>query len=174
MRHLFSTLIATLLVSCLFLGACSDKSGDDEENPDITPTDPDSVLVVVETSEGNFTLELDSNRAPASVKNFLTYVDDGFYEGTTFHRVIKGFMIQGGGFGEGLNKKTKDLKDPIQNEADNKLSNERGTVAMARTSIINSATSQFFINLSNNVRLDHRGTSAREFGYAVFGKVVTE
>ena len=171
MRHQFLSLLFFFFFA---LSACSggDKGDDTADGEDIKSTDQDAVLVVVDTSEGEFTLELDRNRAPGTVDNFLSYVDDGFYEGTTFHRIIKDFMIQGGGFDKNLEKKTAGLKTPIKNEADNKLSNERGTVSMARTSLINSATSQFFVNLANNTRLDHRGSSAREFGYAVFGKVV--
>jgi len=119
------------------------------------------------TSLGEIELELEAEKAPVSVENFLGYVDSGFYDGTVFHRVIPGFMIQGGGFGEGLNQKP--TKAPIKNEADNGLHNVRGTVAMARTQNVNSATSQFFINHRDNDFLDH---GSRDFGYAVFGKVV--
>ncbi|WP_444816243.1 peptidylprolyl isomerase [Stutzerimonas frequens] len=123
--------------------------------------------VLLTTSLGEIELELEAEKAPISVENFLGYVDSGFYDGTVFHRVIPGFMIQGGGFGEGLNQKP--TKAPIKNEADNGLHNVRGTVAMARTQNINSATSQFFINHRDNDFLDH---GSRDFGYAVFGKVV--
>ena len=123
-------------------------------------------MVVLETNKGNITIELDEEKAPISVANFLAYVDDGYYDGTVFHRVIPGFMIQGGGMDENL--KEKETKEPIKNEADNGLGNERGTLAMARTQIVDSATSQFFINLTNNDFLNHGG---RDFGYAVFGKV---
>jgi peptidyl-prolyl cis-trans isomerase A (cyclophilin A) len=123
--------------------------------------------VLLTTSLGEIELELEAEKAPVSVENFLGYVDSGFYDGTVFHRVIPGFMIQGGGFGEGLNQKP--TKAPIKNEADNGLHNVRGTVAMARTQNVNSATSQFFINHRDNDFLDH---GSRDFGYAVFGKVV--
>jgi len=123
--------------------------------------------VLLTTSLGEIELELEAEKAPVSVENFLGYVDSGFYDGTVFHRVIPGFMIQGGGFGEGLNQKP--TKAPIKNEADNGLHNVRGTVAMARTQNVNSATSQFFINHRDNDFLDHGG---RDFGYAVFAKVV--
>lgn len=123
--------------------------------------------VLLTTSLGEIELELEAEKAPISVENFLGYVDSGFYDGTVFHRVIPGFMIQGGGFGEGLNQKP--TKAPIKNEADNGLHNVRGTVAMARTQNVNSATSQFFINHRDNDFLDH---GSRDFGYAVFGKVV--
>ncbi len=123
--------------------------------------------VLLNTSLGEIELELEAEKAPISVENFLGYVDSGFYDGTVFHRVIPGFMVQGGGFGEGLNQKP--TKAPIKNEADNGLHNVRGTVAMARTQNVNSATSQFFINHRDNDFLDHGG---RDFGYAVFAKVV--
>ncbi|WP_313024966.1 peptidylprolyl isomerase [Pseudomonas lopnurensis] len=123
--------------------------------------------VLLTTSLGEIEIELEAEKAPISVENFLGYVDSGFYDDTVFHRVIPGFMIQGGGFGEGLNQKP--TKAPIKNEADNGLHNVRGTLAMARTQNVDSATSQFFINHRDNDFLDH-GT--RDFGYAVFGKVV--
>ena len=123
--------------------------------------------VVLTTSLGEVEIELNEEKAPASVKNFLTYVDSGFYNGVQFHRVIPGFMIQTGGFTADMEQ--KEPQAPIKNEADNGLHNVRGTLAMARTSDINSATSQFFINLADNAFLDHGG---RDFGYAVFGKVV--
>ncbi len=125
--------------------------------------------VVIETSYGNIVVELDSGKAPATVANFLAYVDAGFYENTIFHRVIKDFMIQGGGFTADLVQKP--TRPPVKNEAANGLKNLRGTLAMARTGVVNSATSQFFINLKDNPFLDHRSPSPREFGYAVFGKV---
>ena len=123
-------------------------------------------MIILTTNVGDITLELFPDKAPVSVKNFLAYVDAGFYEGTIFHRVIPDFMIQGGGFTPDMMQKKTNA--PIKNEADNGLSNEPYTVAMARTSDINSATSQFFINLADNVFLDH---GKRDFGYAVFGKV---
>ena len=125
--------------------------------------------VVVETTLGSITLELDSAKAPATVANFLAYADAGFYDGTIFHRVIRDFMIQGGGFGADL--KQKPTKPPIRNEAANGLKNLRGTIAMARTSVVDSATSQFFINHKDNPNLDHRSPTPDAFGYAVFGKV---
>jgi peptidyl-prolyl cis-trans isomerase A (cyclophilin A) len=123
--------------------------------------------VLLTTSLGEIELELEAEKAPISVENFIGYVESGFYDGTVFHRVIPGFMVQGGGFGEGLNQKP--TKAPIKNEADNGLHNVRGTVAMARTQNVNSATSQFFINHRDNDFLDH---GSRDFGYAVFAKVV--
>ncbi len=124
-------------------------------------------MVAIETSHGTIKVELFEEQAPISVENFLAYVEDGFYADTIFHRVIPGFMIQGGGFTE--NMRQKPTRPPIGNEADNGLKNQRGTLAMARTSEVDSATSQFFINLADNQFLDH-GT--RDFGYAVFAKVV--
>lgn len=122
------------------------------------------------TSLGTIVIELDEEKAPESAKNFQQYVESGHYNGTVFHRVIPGFMIQGGGFEPGLNQKSSGA--PIQNEADNGLKNEIGTIAMARTSDPHSATAQFFINTSDNDFLNHRSKDVRGWGYAVFGKVV--
>jgi cyclophilin family peptidyl-prolyl cis-trans isomerase len=127
-------------------------------------------MVVMETSEGTIKLELWADKAPMTVKNFLRYVEDGFFEGTVFHRVIKDFMIQGGGLTADL--QPKQTRDPIKNEASPELKNERGTIAMARTSMINSATSQFFINVVDNDFLNQKNKTPMGFGYAVFGKVV--
>lgn len=124
--------------------------------------------VTLETSKGNIVIELYPDKAPKTVANFLAYVQAGFYDGTIFHRVIPGFMIQGGGFTADMTK--KDTREPIQNESDNGLSNSRGTIAMARTSAPHSATAQFFINSVDNKGLDH-GETAQGWGYAVFGKV---
>jgi cyclophilin family peptidyl-prolyl cis-trans isomerase len=126
-------------------------------------------VVVIETSLGNITVEVYPDRAPKSVENFLAYVKDGFYEGTVFHRVIKGFMVQGGGLTADLERKP--TRAPVQNEAANGLKNQRGFVSMARTAEIHSATAQFFINTANNTPLDHKGMGPRDFGYCVFGKV---
>ena len=126
--------------------------------------------VVLETSKGRMVLELYPDKAPVTVKNFLAYVDAKFYDGTIFHRVIPNFMIQGGGFTADMNQKP--TNDPIQNEADNGLKNQRGTIAMARTSVPDSATSQFFINSVSNDFLNFKSKSAQGWGYAVFGKVV--
>jgi cyclophilin family peptidyl-prolyl cis-trans isomerase len=125
--------------------------------------------VKMETSEGVIVIELYPEKAPDTVKNFLSYVDEGFYDGTIFHRVIPNFMIQGGGFTEDMQQKP--THDPIKNEADNGLKNDRGTVAMARTANPDSATAQFFINLKDNDFLNHTGKNLRGWGYAVFGKV---
>lgn len=121
------------------------------------------------TSLGDVEMELYADKAPATVKNFLGYVDAGFYNGTVFHRVIPGFMIQGGGFEPGM--KQKETRAPVQNEADNGLKNTLGTLAMARTMDPHSASAQFFINVADNDFLNHRGKNARGWGYAVFGKV---
>ena len=124
----------------------------------------------VSTSFGNFTLSLFPEHAPATVKNFSTYVEENFYNSTIFHRVIDGFMIQGGGFESDMEYKATD--EPIQNEAANGLMHERGSIAMARTSDPHSASSQFFINLVHNDFLEHRDKSSQGWGYAVFGKVI--
>ena len=123
-------------------------------------------MVKFETTHGSFTIELFPKVAPITVENFLRYVDDGFFDGTIFHRIVPGFVIQGGGFTEDMTQKK--TKAPIKNEADNGLKNKRGTLSMARTNDINSATSQFFVNLKDNDFLDH---SRGNFGYAVFAKV---
>ena len=135
-----------------------------------SPAVAEPVQVLMKTSKGDITLELDSDRAPRTVENFLAYVDDGFYDGTIFHRVIAGFMIQGGGFTADMTR--KDTRDPIPNEADNGLRNLRGTIAMARTQDPDSATAQFFINHKDNAFLDHTSKDVRGWGYAVFGRVV--
>src|SRR5213593_3288200 len=127
-------------------------------------------MVKLRTNFGIIALELDTGRAPETVKNFLQYVESGFYSNTVFHRVIDGFMIQGGGFEPGM--KQKPAREPIKNEADNGLKNDRGTVAMARTQDPHSATAQFFINLVDNGFLNYRSSDIQGWGYCVFGKVV--
>ncbi len=142
--------------------AIADDGDDDAGNEPAAP-----VFVSMETSKGTIYLELDAERAPISVDNFVQYVEDEFYDGTIFHRVISNFMIQGGGLTEDMQR--KETRDPIENEWDNGLNNERGTIAMARTAEPDSATSQFFINVTDNPALDQpRGGAA----YAVFGKVI--
>lgn len=126
--------------------------------------------VVLETNHGKIILELYPDKAPQSVENFLAYVDEGYYSGTIFHRVIDGFMIQGGGFTDDMMKKP--TKNGVPNEADNGLKNSRGTIAMARTNDPHSATSQFFVNIVDNGPLDHTDKTPRGWGYTVFGKVV--
>jgi len=125
--------------------------------------------VEIKTNLGNIELELDVEKAPKTVENFLKYVKTGFYDGTIFHRVISGFMIQGGGFEPNMNQ--KETLDPIENEADNGMSNLVGTIAMARTNDPHSATAQFFINTADNLFLNHTEKNSRGWGYAVFGKV---
>lgn len=127
-------------------------------------------MIEIKTNMGSIKVELNEEKAPITVKNMLGYVDEKFYDGTIFHRVIDGFMIQGGGFSP--NMEQKKTKSPIKNEAANGLKNKRGTIAMARTGIVDSATAQFFLNVSDNDFLDHKNTSPEGFGYCVFGKVV--
>lgn len=127
-------------------------------------------MVTLHTTYGPIKIELDAEKAPASVANFLMYVREGFYDGTIFHRVIDNFMIQGGGFDAEMNQKP--TQDPIENEADNGLKNDFGTIAMARTMDPHSATAQFFINVKDNDFLNHSGKTMQGWGYAVFGRVV--
>jgi peptidyl-prolyl cis-trans isomerase A (cyclophilin A) len=147
--------VLTIMLTFAF-AAVGDASAAGKDNP----------VIVITTNKGVLEAELFRDKAPISVENFIQYIKSKHYDGTVFHRVIPGFMIQGGGFDATL--KQKDTRAPIKNEAANGLKNEHGTFAMARTSVVDSATSQFFINLKNNSFLDH-GT--RDFGYAVFGKV---
>jgi cyclophilin family peptidyl-prolyl cis-trans isomerase len=131
---------------------------------------PAGPVVILDTTAGAITIQLYADKAPDSVQNFLEYVRDGFYSGTIFHRVVPGYVVQGGGYTPELVEKS--TRPPVRNEATNGLTNARGTVAMARTSAVRSATSQFFINLANNARLDHRGLAPDDYGYAVFGRVI--
>jgi len=149
-------IIALVMTAGLSVGRAASAQGM-AENP----------MVTFSTTLGKFVIELYTDKAPISVKNFLTYVDSGFFDNTIFHRVIPGFMIQGGGFTEQMQKKS--TRSPIENEAKNGLKNKRGTLSMARTRDINSATSQFFLNLKDNAFLDN-GT--RDHGYAVFARVI--
>lgn len=158
MRRAFLS-AAVFLLSCGFaLAAEPAKKGG---NP----------VVLLETSMGNIKVELYPDKAPISVNNFLAYVQEGHYNGLVFHRVIRGFMIQGGGFTADMKEK-RPAHPPIKNEAGNGLKNERGTIAMARTGIVDSATAQFFINVVNNDFLNHANDSQQGFGYAVIGKVI--
>merc|ERR1711916_69084 len=127
--------------------------------------------VIIDTNMGSIMVELNAEKAPITVANFLNYVDTKFYDGTIYHRVIPNFMIQGGGFTADMTKKP--TNDPIKNEAGNGLNNLRGTLAMARTNVVDSATAQFFINTVDNAFLDHKNNSPSGFGYAVFGKVLS-
>ena len=154
MKHILLILLLTMTVSAAAFAA----------------TDP-SPKVKLTTSMGEIVIALDRAKAPATVENFLTYVREGFYDGTIFHRVIPGFMIQGGGFDAQLHR--KDTHAPIANEADNGLPNLTGTIAMARTMDPHSATAQFFINVKDNDFLNHRGKTTKGWGYCVFGKVVS-
>ena len=130
----------------------------------------DNIVVIIKTSKGDIKLNLFKDKAPITVENFLKYVDSGHYEGTIFHRVIANFMIQGGGFTSDMQQKA--TKAPIKNEAQNGLQNKRGTVAMARTQVIDSATSQFFINVVDNAFLNFRSPDMNGFGYCVFAEVI--
>jgi len=136
----------------------------------VSAQEKEETMVKLMTTAGDITLELYADKAPETVKNFLRYVDDGFYKGTVFHRVIPSFMIQGGGFDGSMGR--KQTHAPIRNEAANALKNERGTIAMARTSIPDSASSQFFINTVDNASLNFRNPTAEGIGYCVFGRVV--
>ena len=140
-----------------------------EPAPDLPVPGPSAVLM--RTSAGDLTIELYPNEAPRTVQNFLQYVEDGFYDGTIFHRVVRGFVIQGGGFTAEMRE--KDTREPIGNEAANGLLNLRGTLSMARTMDPHSATSQFFVNTKDNAVLDHTAPDPRGWGYAVFGMVVS-
>ena len=167
MRKFLSLCIFALsLVIFPLTSLAADKSG--ETYPDGTPTQP---KVKLETNMGDIVILLDPQNAPISTKNFLTYVNNGFYNGTIFHRVIDGFMIQGGGFTKDMQQKPT-LMSPIKNEANNGLKNEEYTIAMARTSDPHSATGQFFINVANNSSLNHTAQTRDGWGYAVFGKVI--
>lgn len=134
------------------------------------PAQNSNPKVLIKTTKGDITVELYQAKAPITVNNFLTYVADKFYEGTIFHRVIPGFMIQGGGLTEEMHQKA--ARSAIKNEAGNGLKNLRGTLAMARTAVVNSATCQFFINLVDNPDLNHSDNTDEGFGYCVFGKVI--
>jgi len=154
-----------LLISCALMSWCLSWAADTEEKA--KPANP---VVLMNTSLGQIKIELWADKAPETVKNFLQYVDEGFYNGTIFHRVIDAFMIQGGGFTPDM--KQKSTHAPIKNEAAAELKNDRGTIAMARTMVVDSATAQFFINVVDNVPLNHRDDSPSGFGYAVFGRVI--
>lgn len=153
---------STIFIVILLMG-CQKSVTKQKKTENVIP-------IAIETSMGEIVLELFPDKAPISVENFLDYVNSDFYNGTIFHRVINGFMIQGGGLDVNLNR--KETKPPIQNEATNGLKNNRGTIAYARTNIINSATSQFFINQADNAFLNHKDNTPEGYGYAVFGNVV--
>ena len=157
-RSLLAALLPPLLMTALMVASSLSSAADQAPR------------VRLETTMGNIVLELDDKRAPVTVENFLTYVNDGFYDGTIFHRVIDGFMIQGGGYTADFSR--KQTRTPIKNEADNGLKNTRGSISMARTRDPHSASAQFFINVVDNSALDHTAPDARGWGYAVFGRVV--
>ena len=159
-----SVRILTLLVACSIAIVST--------VPVLDAAAQDNPVVVIETSQGSITAELDRANAPLSVDNFLEYIESGHYSDTVFHRVIKGFMVQGGGFTADMQQKP--TRSPVKNEARNGLSNDRGTLAMARTNVVDSATSQFFINVVDNAALNNRGITPAEHGYAVFGRVADE
>ncbi len=159
-----SGLLSAVLIASLLVGNAQAKQGD-------KVTETKNPTVIIETSLGTIEVELFADKAPISTANFLKYADDGFYNGTVFHRVISNFMIQGGGFTEAMVQKPTQAQ--IKNEATNGLKNVRGTLAMARTNVVDSATSQFFINVKDNPFLDNSGTDAAHYGYAVFGKVAS-
>jgi len=161
--------LAIFSVALLLLSSCGDKTS----NTEIENIKENTMIqAIIKTSVGDIKLELNDEKAPITVENFKTIAKSGYYEGTIFHRVINGFMIQGGGLTEDMNNKSSGTS-PIQNEANNGLSNDRGTIAMARTMDPHSATSQFFINHKDNGFLNHTGENSQGWGYAVFG-VVTE
>lgn len=159
------------LILSLFMFLPALASAQPAESTPSNPFEKELPTVIIHTSKGDIKIELYDDQAPVTVKNFLDYARKGYYDGTVFHRVIPGFMIQGGGFDAELTPKPTEA--PIKNEADNGLTNERGTLAMARTNDPDSATAQFFINVTDNPALDHRGKqSGRTWGYAVFGRVI--
>ena len=158
-------LLALITLLLLATTSCTDKNVSSQQQP----SKSQSSIVTLETSLGVIKIELDSEKAPITVANFLSYANQGFYDGTIFHRVIPQFMIQGGGFEASMTKKA--IKAPIANEANNGLINEHYTIAMARTGDPHSATAQFFINTKNNANLNHTAEDTRGWGYAVFGKV---
>ncbi len=161
-------LIALISSTALILHGVSFAAGNEKEaKPDTKPPNP---IVLMKTSLGQIKIELWPDKAPESVKNFLSYVNEGFYNGTIFHRVISNFMIQGGGFTTDMAQKP--TQAPVKNEAKTDVGNQRGTIAMARTMVVDSATSQFFINVVDNPSLNHMDNSPAGFGYAVFGKVI--
>ena len=155
-------LAIALPILCVAATACNDMACEFEGTPP---------MVTLKTNYGDITIDLEAEKAPISVENFLRYVEDGHFDGTVFHRVIPRFMIQGGGFTADMNQKP--TRAEIKNEATNGLLNARGTLAMARTNVVDSATAQFFVNLSDNDFLNHKSATPKGFGYAVFGRVTS-
>jgi len=160
-----------LMLACLALVVALLQAPAQEAPPTLQPSHPDNPIVVLETSLGDVVIELRRDRAPASVDNFLAYARSGFYDGTIFHRVIRGFMVQGGSLTPDL--VAKPTRPPVRNEATNGLRNLRGTVAMARSAAVRSATAGFFINVEDNSQLNHKGLLPSDYGYAVFGRVLS-
>jgi cyclophilin family peptidyl-prolyl cis-trans isomerase len=160
MMKLIPALFTVALILAASVPASSQEKAEESSNPH----------VYVKTNVGGFTIELYADKAPETVANFLNYVEKGYYSETIFHRVIKGFMIQGGGFTGDMSQ--KETAPPIKNEADNGLKNKKYTLAMARTAVVNSATSQFFVNTVNNTGLDHKDKTQAGYGYCVFGIVI--
>ncbi len=169
-RRIRIRLFSVLVMSAVVAAACSGNSDRTETATSVAAKENANPVVVLKTNRGAIEIELYPDKAPKTVENFLAYVNDGFYDGTIFHRVIDNFMIQGGGYTQDL--KRKPTRAPIPNEANNGLKNERGTIAMARTSDPHSATSQFFINVKDNPFLDFKSETPQGWGYAVFGRVV--
>ena len=166
--------LGLFLLSLFVLTGCNSNSNSSTEETTQLPSGDTTTMsnphIKFETSLGNFTAELYSDKAPKSVENFVSYVNAGFYDGTIYHRVIPNFMIQGGGMNPDMSEKTNNAA--IENEADNGLKNTKGTLAMARTNDPHSATSQFFVNAKDNAFLDHTAKNAQGWGYAVFGEVI--
>lgn len=167
MSKVFSLLLLGMMG---FASMCFSVNTQDKDTMNKQEQTAQKPIVLIKTSMGDIKIELNSQKAPISVKNFIQYVNDGHFNHTIFHRVIDGFMIQGGGFTQDFQQKP--TRAAIQIESDNGLKNTKGTVAMARTSDPNSATAQFFINVSDNSFLDFKAKNSREYGYAVFGKVI--
>ncbi len=168
MKDLFNRRAGMVLFAFAVCLLISGPAATQTESQAGTSANPNAII---HTSRGDIRLELLADRAPLTVENFIRYAQDGFYNATIFHRVISHFMIQGGGFTEDMQK--KQTREPITNEADNGVSNQRGTIAMARTNDPNSATAQFFINVQDNINLNHTGKGdSRSWGYAVFGRVL--
>jgi len=170
MRFFKYIILFAVLASFLLAAGGQAEVSTNIEKEETVVTENKSIKAVFATSKGNIVIELNEEKAPLTVKNFVQYIEDGFYNGTTFHRVIPNFVIQGGGFEPGM--KQKKTREPIKNEADNGLKNDRGAICMARTNVVDSATSQFFINLKDNEFLNYRGPNPQTYGYCVFGKVV--
>jgi peptidyl-prolyl cis-trans isomerase A (cyclophilin A) len=177
MKAIIGLLIAITLVLTFSIALFAQDQAESEVQTEVKAPPPPkeevkNPMVMLETNYGNIKLELFAKEAPISVENFLSYVRDGYYNGTIFHRVIPNFVLQAGGMTEKMEQKPQ--KAPIKNEAANGLKNLRGTLSMARTTDINSGSSHFFINLRDNTSLDHKGTTPQQYGYAVFGKVADD